>query len=50
MQPSIQAKGKLGLGHFAFTSVAVTLYTPETIFKLEKQKGGQSLCELFLKI
>lgn len=34
MQPSTQAAGKLGLGHFAFTSVVLTLCTPEIIFKV----------------
>lgn len=43
MQPSTQAAGKLGLGHFAFTSVVLTLCTPEMVF-IEK-----ILCELFLK-
>lgn len=43
MQPSTQAAGKLGLGHFAFSSVVLTLCTPEMVFK------EKILCELFLK-
>lgn len=34
MQPSRQAAGKLGLGHFAFTPAVLTLCTPEIIFKV----------------
>lgn len=42
MQPSIQATGKLGLRHFAFTSVVLTLCTPEMILKLGEHKGGEN--------
>lgn len=51
MQPSRQAAGKLGLGHFAFTSVVLTLCTPEIIFKVGGSTKEEKIlfCELFLK-
>lgn len=48
MQPSIQATGKVGLGHFAFTSVVLTVCTPESIFKVGgAQKRRKSVVVFF---
>lgn len=51
MQPSTQAAGKLGLGHFAFTSVVLTLCTPEIIFKVGgAQRRRKSFVSCFWKL